>query len=326
MSRNLQKKVQNFAFQNNLFVENSKIIIGVSGGPDSVCLLTILSELAPKYNFKLHVAHVNYGLRKKDSKLDEKFVLKLAQKNNLEVSVLKVPKKELGINPSENHMRNIRYDFFEKIRKEKRFKFIAIAHNQDDQAETMLMRVIRGSGLQGLRAIQPKAHAIIRPLLKTSRKEIISYLSEEKLDFRIDKSNLKNVFLRNKIRNNLIPHIEKNYNPKIKETLALSASIIASDYDALFDACQKKLSQINIDFQKDSVSFDVQKFNKLHDAIQRHVLRIIITKLRKNLKNIESRHIQEIIKIAKSTKKKRQSTTFKGLKIERKGARILMKV
>ncbi|MDH4329930.1 MAG: tRNA lysidine(34) synthetase TilS [Candidatus Moranbacteria bacterium] len=327
MRKNLIKNIQNFAFQHELWNKNSKILVGVSGGPDSVCLLSVLVTLQKKYNFKIHVAHVNYGLRKKDSDVDENFVKLLCEKNNLDFTILNVSKKELGNNPSENKMRDVRYNFFEKTRRQLEFNLIAVAHNQDDQAETMLMRIIRGSGLQGLRAIQPKLGVIIRPLLETSRKDIVAYLKQEKLSYRIDKTNKESVFLRNKIRNKLIPYLEKNYNPKIKQTLSSNASIISCDYDALSKSAQKKLPSISFELSKKNVaSFDCQKFNQLHIAFQRQILRIIIETLKSDLKKIENRHIEEIIKISKSTKKKSQLADFKGLKIKRKGAKIYMKV
>ncbi|EKE21342.1 MAG: trnaile lysidine synthetase, partial [uncultured bacterium] len=227
--------------------------------------------------------------------------------------------REGGRMPSENELRKIRYDFFEKVRKENKFDLIAVAHNQDDQAETILMRLIRGSGLLGLRSIRPKNNLLVRPLLNVSRKEIVSYLKENKLKYRIDKTNKESKFLRNKFRNKLIPLIEREYNPKAKETLANSASSIADDYDFIFQSAQIIFKKINFDAEKNIYSFDSKKLARNHRALQKQILRRIISNLKNNLFDIESAHLDEIIKIIKSDKNKSQSMKFKGLKITKKG-------
>ncbi|MFC1644833.1 tRNA lysidine(34) synthetase TilS [Patescibacteria group bacterium] len=322
----LIKKIQNFAFQQNLWSKNDKIIVGVSGGPDSVCLLDMFTKIASKYNLELRVAHINYGIRKKDANRDEEITRTLSEKYELELDVLRFKTDKFTDSKNlENKLRDIRYTFFNKLKKEHGFDLIAVAHNQDDQAETILMRLLRGSGLQGLSAIQPKNNDIIRPLLETSRQEIISYVTEEKIEYGIDITNKDTKFLRNKIRHNLIPYLEKNYNPKAKEVLSRSASSIATDYDFIEKSCQKKISKIiKINSKTKSISFSVADFEKLPTALQKQGLRIIITKLKKNIKDIETANINEIIKIIKSTKKKNQILNFKGLKLERKNDKVSM--
>jgi len=314
----LIKKIQNFSHQFDLWKEGDKIVVGVSGGPDSVCLLDILVNLAKKKKFELLVAHINYGLRGRDSDNDEIFVRELAQKYNLKIEVLNA-KKESKISSTENNLRNIRYDFFRKIIKENNFDLIAVAHNRDDQAETILMRLIRGSGLLGLQGIRPKNDDIIRPLLDTSRVEIIDYLKENKLIYRVDKTNKENKFFRNRIRNKLIPLIEKEYNPQIKEILASSVGNIADDYDFIFKSAEKIFKKIAFDEDKKAYFFASKQFVKNHPALQKQVLRKIIFSLKNNLLNIESAHLEEIIKIVKSDKNKSQKLKFGKLNIDKKG-------
>lgn len=316
--KSLIKKIQTFAHRNNLWKEGDGIIIGVSGGPDSVCLLNTLVTLAKKRKFKLLLAHVNYGLRGNDSDNDEFFVRELAQRYDLKLEILNA-KEESKCSPTENNLRNIRYDFFRKIIKENNFDLIAVAHNQDDQAETMLMRLVRGSGLLGLRSIQPKNGDIIRPLLDISRAEIIDYLNENKLSYRIDKTNKENKFLRNKIRNKLIPVLEKEYNPALKKTLAEATSNIAQDYDFIFTSSEKIFKKIDFDANKNVYFFGSKRFVNNHPALQKQVLRKIIFSLKSNLSNIENSHLEEIIKIIKSDKNKSQRLSFKGLKVIKKG-------
>jgi len=389
--KSLVKNIQNFAGRYGLWKKGDRIIAAVSGGPDSVCLLDVLVKLAPKYNFKLRVAHINYGLRGKDSNRDEKFVRELARKYRLEIEVMKyrmiinkarekadgfqiplTPFSKGGVNsenqiqqitPSlweggrlegktslassfspegkegqanENHLRKIRYDFFEKIRKKEKCDLIAVAHNQDDQAETVLMRILRGAGLRGLAAMRPSApsphpgflpqgnkNVIIRPLLNTSRKEILEYLKANKLKYRTDITNKDIKIFRNKIRHRLIPYLEKNYNPNIKKTLADMALVIADDYDYLLANEERAIKRAGADInKKGGVILSAKKIQKLHPAVQRQCLRKIISQIKTDLTDIEAGHIEEIVKITASAKSKIQKAEFKGLKIKRKGDKV----
>lgn len=317
----LIKKIQNTAFQNDLFQKGSKILVAVSGGPDSVCLLDILYKLKKKYSFDLSVAHVNYNLRGKDSDKDEKLVKKLAEKYIIPIKILNphppfghlLPKKEEGkLQISENTLREIRYDFFEETRKKIKFDFIAVAHNLDDQVETFLMRLIRGSGLNGLSSMKFRNGKIIRPLLATTRAEILAYLKENKLKFRIDKTNRENIFFRNKIRNQLIPELEK-YNPNIKKTIFESVLSIGEDLAFLSEQAEKLCPEKN--------TFSAKEFLKIHPALQKRILLKII-KRTKGLTNIESSHLNEMIKVIKSQKNKSQKISFQGLKMIRKGDKV----
>jgi len=314
---NLIKKVQNIIFQNNLFNREAKIILAVSGGPDSVCLLDIFSRLQKKYSLKLIIAHVNYNLRGEDSMRDEKFVQDLATKYNLEIFALDLVETQNFASlhgkkkNSENHLRNIRYDFFEKLREDCNFDCIAVAHNANDQVETFLMRIIRGSGMSGLTAMKFKNEKIIRPLLSISRKEVLEYLKTNKLKYRTDKTNAQNLYLRNKIRNKLIPSLEKDFNPKIKETIFDSLISISEDSQYLEKTALKN-----------SKSLEIKKLEKLHPAILRRVLRNNLKNTRGDLKNISTNNIEEIIKIIKSTKSKTQTVILPGLKITKKSDKL----
>lgn len=310
--KKLIKKFQSTSHQNNLWQKNSKIVLGVSGGPDSVCLLDIFANLQRAYDLELIIAHVNYGLRGKDSEHDEKFVTDLAKKYNIQLEILRPEIK--SENNLENNLRDIRYDFFKKIRQQNNFDSIAVAHNLDDQAETFLMRIIRGSGLAGLSAMKFKNDKLIRPLLSTTRKEILEYLKENKLKHRTDRTNKMNLFFRNRVRNKLIPFLEKNFNPNIKNTIFDATLNIAEDYSLLESITKKSCGR--------SKKLSVKKLIALHPALQKRVLLQIIAEAKTDLKNIESSHIEEILKALKSTKGKNQIVVFKGLKMTRKGDKV----
>lgn len=320
--KNLVKTIQNTAFQQGLWQRGSKIVLGVSGGPDSVCLLDVMVKIAAKYDLKLLIAHVNYGLRGKDSEKDEQFVRKLAKKYELGIEVLSAkvqPLNSLRLNlsrVSENELRNIRYAFFKKVRDGNKFDLIAVAHNADDQVETFLMRVIRGAGLQGLSAMKYKTGKIIRPLLGISRKEIQEHLNKTKGTYRTDRTNAQDLFLRNKIRNKLIPYLAKNFNPGIRQTIFDATVSIANDYDFL-NICVE-----NLVAGKKKLS--AKKLLEFHPALQRRILLRYLGVAKPNLKDIESGHIEEILKALRSTKGKNQIVVFKGLKLTRRSDRVML--
>ena len=311
---NLIKKIQNHIFSNALFERGAKIILGVSGGPDSACLLAIFSKLQKKYSLKLSIAHVNYNLRGKDSKEDEIFVKKLAEEYNLSINIFrpKIGEKDR----SEEKLRNIRYVFFEKLRKKKQFDLIAVAHNADDQAETVLMRLIRGTGLNGLSAMSAKNGKIIRPLLEITRKEISAYLKANKLKYRVDKTNLQSIYLRNKIRNELIPYLEKNFNPRIKQVLSKSAKAFGEDYFIIEREVDRVWNENKI--------LSVKKILEFPIAIQKRILKKAL--MQKKIGGIYQNFIfsEEILKALKSVKNKNQIVEYAGLKMTRHNDRIIL--
>lgn len=312
------KIIQNFAFQNNLWQKGSKIVVGVSGGSDSSCLLDILSKLSKKYDFELHVAHVNYGLRGRDSEKDELFVSKLAEKYGVGLSVLSPEKSQYKGN-LESGLRKIRYDFFEKIRKELNFDLIAVAHNQNDQAETVLMRIIRGSGLNGLSSMKAKTGKIIRPLLQTKKEDILLYMKQNNLKYRTDRSNLDVKFTRNNVRHKLLPYLEKNFNTSIRQTLSQWSLNVADDYEFIEKEAEIFVKAV---CKNSCIHFIAGDFLKLHPSIQRQVLRNIFKKLKNGVQNIEAKQIEEIVKVMKSTKSKSQKAVIGGLKLSKKGDKI----
>ena len=308
---NTTKKIQTLAHHYGLWSADSKLILGVSGGPDSVCLLDIFSKLKKKYNLQLIIAHVNYGLRGKDSITDEEFVKKLAEKYELEAFVFHPEIKDTQ--NLESRLRDIRYEFFEQLRCDHGFDLIAVAHNLNDQSETFLMHLMRGAGLSGLSAMRFRSNRVIRPLLATTREEIIEYLKKAKLKYRTDRTNMTNVFLRNKVRNKLIPFLEKNFNPNIKKTLFISTLSIAED-------------QTFIQAAADAISLktlrSVKGILNLSPALQKRAIHRLILEKQTTLQNIESAHIEEILKSLRSTKGKSQVVVFKGLRMTRKGDKL----
>lgn len=274
-----------------LIRENDRIVVGVSGGPDSVALLCILNDLRKKLKITLQVAHLDHMLRK-DSHQDRLFVESLAERLKLPVISTNINVKAIARRGSiEEICRNARLGFLFKVARDVRADKIALGHNLDDQAETVLMRIIRGSGLQGLSGIFPKrkihGYTIIRPLIELRRREIEAFLKKKNIKPCRDISNSANIYFRNKIRNRLMPLLEKEYNRNIKEILGNTAQTIASDYDYLNRIAGAKMKR----FGK-RISLD--KFLRLHPAMQRMVLRIAIARLKGDMRAIDYRHLKEI--------------------------------
>jgi len=310
--------VQETAMCHHLWHRGSRILIGISGGPDSVCLFLLLVALQKKYSLTLFAAHVNYGLRGVASAGDERFVRALTKHYGIPIVVHAIRPSALaqkGAN-QEEVMRTMRYTFFEKVRRAKKCDAIAIAHTQDDQAETFLLALLRGAGRRGLRAMAYRANTIIRPLLGTPRREILSYLKRERAPFRTDATNRDVRLTRNRVRHRLLPYLAKNFNPSVRETLATEALLFA-DEDAWFTAY---VSAHPFGIRRgNSVRFSAPAFCDLPVALQRLHLREIIAILSPSLRGYTHRHIEELRKAIMSTKNKPQTVSFFRLKMVRKG-------
>ncbi len=285
------KRVKETIARYDLIRRYDRIVVGVSGGPDSLALLYLLNSLKKELKLNLHVAHLDHMLRK-DSAKDRAFVETTAGELNLPVTATKLNLKAMSKRGSlEEICRNARLSFLFKTARDIKATKIALGHNLDDQAETVLMRMIRGTGLSGLSGMQPKrelhGYQIIRPLIEVRRRQIEAYLKKKKIRARTDLSNFKYVYLRNKIRHKLIPLLEKEYNPNIKELLSNMAENIGCDYDYLNRVASDKTERLGR-------RIALNKFLTLHPAIRRLVLRLNISRLKGDTRRITFKHIKEI--------------------------------
>ena len=206
----------------NLIESNDIIVVGFSGGPDSVFLVEMLKKLQHFFNFKIYLVHINHLLRGEDADSDENFSFEYAKKNNLEIFIKRIPVKEIVKEVGktlEEVGREERYKFFSEIYEKVGATKIATAHNKDDQIETFLFRLIRGTSLQGLEGIKIKNNNVIRPISEIYKKDILEYLNKNEIQYKIDKTNFENEFTRNSIRLDLIPFIEERYNIKFKDKI-----------------------------------------------------------------------------------------------------------
>lgn len=294
----LTKKILFSISKYRLLAKNDTVLTAVSGGPDSVCLLLLLYSLRKKFRLKLACCHLNHMLRGKDSQTDMLFVKKLCEKMKIPFYAQEINIRAIAINGSlEEIARKVRHNFFLKIADEIKADKIALAHTLDDQAETVLMRLIRGTGLYGLSAILPKRefskHILIRPLIDITKKEIFCYLKKKKTAWRIDKTNKEDVFFRNRLRNRLMPELKK-YNANIAAVLANLAQSTSLDYDYIKTAAQKSLDKVKTQKNSLSISLNKDKFLKTHSALRRMILRLAIEQLCGNLRRFTYAHIQEL--------------------------------
>ena len=282
MKTTLLEKVKADILRNNLIKTGDSILVAVSGGMDSVCLLHLLLSLRDVFSIHLSVAHVNHMLRGAESDRDEAFVRKLCEKYDIPFYLKKADVKKIADAQKqsiEEAGRSVRYDFFRDIQKQYHISKIATAHNKDDNVETVCMRFMRGTGIHGLGGI-PIANnfGVIRPLLHTSREEIEGYITVSALPYVTDSSNLCDDYTRNQIRHHVIPYIEKHFNHNFKETL--------SDNIALYDETESFMelyteSVIYKYIRKEFYGFSAKISHLLqeHPAIAKRMIRITLSKL-----------------------------------------------
>lgn len=286
----------------NLIDKGDKIVIGVSGGADSTALALLLGALSKEFKLTLAIAHLNHNLRGEDSKRDADFVLRLARKLNLPISSGEINASDLRQGGSlEEAARKKRLDFFFKAAKERKAAKIALGHNLDDQAETVLMRLIRGSGLLGLSGILPKRKMgdfiIIRPLLDITRSEIERFLKSRGIKPRQDYTNRQEVFFRNRIRRRLLPELSA-YNKNIKESLARAACNIAIDYDYILSQGMRSFKRLRRNKAGAKIVFPLAQFSKLHLSLQHMALRLAYSELKADTLRLSSQHIKELMDLA----------------------------
>jgi tRNA(Ile)-lysidine synthase len=279
------------------------VVIAVSGGPDSVCLLDILHVLSDQLKIRLIVSHFNHGLRPAEDGAETRFVQELAKKLNLPSVTGKAPpslrKRRTSI---EERARNARYHFLEKVRVKHGAQKIALGHNLNDQAETVLMRLLRGSGPSGLTGIPPcRDRTIIRPLIQVERREIETYLKARKLSYVTDSSNLKTDRTRNRIRLELMPHLEQ-HQPQLAHLLGQTADILREEDTYLERIAEAWLSREAELKPDDSTRIPISSFLKLPVALRRRVTRQSIGRAKHDLRRISWDHVESILTLAVSEK------------------------
>ena len=252
---NYKKRIQHFIEENNLFALNGKVLVALSGGADSVALLRVLIDLG----YTCECAHCNFHLRGEESDRDEQFVRSLCQEHQIPLHVKHfetesyAKEKQISI---EMAARELRYAWFEELRNETKSKVIAVAHHRDDSVETFLLNLIRGTGINGLKGIQAKNGHIVRPLLETSRENILNYLDHLQQNYVTDSTNLQDEYMRNKIRLNLLPMM-KEMNPSIMESIQDTAEKLAEAAN-IYNQNRKEILETSIQTTSDGYMLPIR--------------------------------------------------------------------
>ena len=266
--------------RSSMLTRGDHLLVAVSGGPDSVALLRALVLLSSEYQLHLTTAHLNHGLRGTEAEEEEDFVRRISQAlgiacicKTVDIRLLQIGKgrslEEIG--------REERYRFLDEAAAACGARKIATGHHRDDQAETVLINLIRGSGIAGLKGIAPvRDDRIIRPLLDVSRGEILEFLNREGFAYRVDSSNLDPIYLRNRIRNGLIPDLKASYNPRIVTGLCHMAEIVRREDDYLQNVVRQILHEWGIIPGADEIHLPTSTFLKLHEAIQGRIIKRLI--------------------------------------------------
>ncbi|OGX37459.1 MAG: tRNA lysidine(34) synthetase TilS [Omnitrophica WOR_2 bacterium RIFCSPLOWO2_12_FULL_50_9] len=273
------------------------LIVGVSGGPDSVALLHILARLRYELGVHLHAAHFNHNLRK-SARLDQRFVERLAERLNVPCTsgVWRNPPRRPKMS-LEELARLKRFDFFQRLAKDLKASAVILGHTRDDLAETVLMRILRGTGLSGMRAILPQRQmegvCFIRPLLETQKAEIVRYLKNQRISYRLDPTNRQTKFFRNKIRLRLLPLLEKEYSQNIREVLCHLAETAAADYAYMEDQAGRLFKQAAQYCAKDRrVQLSIKVLRRQPQAIRRMLIRLALQYLQESTNRLTLSHIK----------------------------------
>ncbi|MCP4673438.1 MAG: tRNA lysidine(34) synthetase TilS [Desulfobacula sp.] len=285
--------------------KRDKILVAVSGGADSICLVLSLLASKERYSIKLGIAHLNHMLRGEESLRDEAFVSKFADQLGLpffssQINV-KAHAKKHGLSV-EQAGREVRYEYFEHLSCDQGYTKIATGHNKDDNAELVLMNLLRGSGPKGLSGIPPIRNNIyIRPLIRIYKGQILDFLNSMNQEYMFDSSNNDMAYLRNRIRGKLLPHLVSEFNPEIIDALDRLSNILKTEEEYFEIETQKAYTYCLQKADDSSVALFKTKMSDLHPALLNRVLRKAIKTVKKNLNRITLAHINDIIQFSLNT-------------------------
>lgn len=319
--RDVVERVRLVIERHGLLPTGETVVVGVSGGPDSLCLLHVLLRLADAYGVGLHVAHLNHRIRGADADADAAFVSELAAFWGLPCTVeaLDVPalarSKKLAL---EEAARRVRYAFLSEVALRLGSHTIAVAHNADDQVESVVMHCLRGSGLAGLRGMLPLTRltdyrllddltapqtaearsglSLVRPLLEVPRADVEAYCAAHGLKPRFDLSNLDTTYYRNRLRHELIPYLE-SYNPNIRQVIRRTAQVFTDDYELLRREMELAWAGVVRSERAGLVVFDRAAWRSLPRSLQRATLREAVHRLRRSLRDINFVHIEDALSV-----------------------------
>ena len=307
----MKNKVLDTIKKFNLIQQGDRIVLGVSGGPDSISMLNILNEVKDDFQIEIYVAHINHMIREEADE-DEKYVQDYCQKNKIECYVKRIDVQQVANTEkigTEEAGRNIRYEFFEEVLQKVGANKIAVAHNKNDKIETIIMNLLRGSGLLGLKGIEPiRDNKYIRPLIECERQEIEQYCEK--------------YYTRNKIRNIVIPYIQKEFNPNLIETMDRLSQVATDESNYIDIQTQKVYQKLLIMKIEKQIVLRLKEFNEQDKVIKNRVILLAIKQLMGSTQRIEKIHIEDIIKLCSNNVGNKFLTPNKNIKVLVKDKKI----
>jgi tRNA(Ile)-lysidine synthase len=302
-NRDMLERVAGTVERYRMFALGQRVGVAVSGGADSVCLLHVLLELAPRWNLQLTVLHVDHRLRGAESEADARFVADLAARLDLEVLCHQADVgricRDAGAN-LEQAARQVRQAFFQGLIQAGVVDRVALGHTRSDQAETVLFRFLRGSGTAGLAGIRPLTEdGLVRPLIQVRRREVLRFLTERGIPWRDDSSNQDRAFARNRIRHDLLPALERDWNPALADVLTGVAQV-AQDEEDYWRTVVEEAVEGNLVSQPPAIVFRAEWLAGLPPALARRVARHVIQRVKGDLRRIDLQHVEQILELARS--------------------------
>lgn len=320
----LEEEVLKTIKDNNLINEGDKIVIGVSGGPDSICLLHLLNNLKDTLKITIYVAHINHSIREV-ADMETKYVQDFCKKIGVECFVKKedilslAKKQKKG---TEEVGRQVRYSFFDEVLEKTNSNKIATAHNSNDRAETVILNILRGSGISGLKGIEAiRDQKYIRPLINTDRESIEKYCEENNLEPKIDETNKENIYTRNKVRNVVIPYIKKEFNQNIIKTINRLSIVATEENDYLMKITKQEYANIS-NIENGIITLDLKRFNNLELVIKRRLILYTINEAIHTTNGIEKVNLDDIVKLCSNNIGNKYLTPIKEIKIYVKKGKV----
>jgi len=300
MSNDIRKRFLKFIKEKNIVKSGDKILVGLSGGPDSVCMLNLLCSIRDEEKIEVAAAHINHMLRGEEADKDEEYSKRLCESLGVRFFSKRIDINKYALETgksSELAGREVRYDFFNEIINKINFNKIATAHNANDQAETILMRIMRGTGLEGLGGIPVEREGkYIRPILFMKREEVEQYCKENNFNPHIDATNLERIYSRNKVRLDILPYMKNNFNPNIVETINRMALLLQDDNEFIEGEVSKAYKD-NCFEKENGIVISKNLFN-IHSAIVTRVIRKALFKINKSNYDMEMKNIEDIIELS----------------------------
>lgn len=324
-----EEKVMKIIREYNMIKKQEKVVVGVSGGPDSIALLNALYNLRKILKIEIVVAHINHSLRI-EADNETKYVQEFCEKLDIECYVKKINLNQYCIDNkigTELAGRNIRYDFFEEVLNKVNANKVATAHNLNDNAETVLMNIIRGTGSSGLKGIEKmRENKYIRPIIEIERNKIEEYCIENKLEPKFDLSNEENIYTRNKVRNILLPLIKEEFNPNFVKSLNRLSTIMCQQEEYFEKKVENTYKEILFEEKKSQIQLNIKEFNELDYIIQTRLLIIVTKKLFNSSQGIEKVHLDDIIKLAKNNIGNKKLTPNKNFIVRIEKNRLILTI